>query len=245
MKILLVNDDGIYSNGIIDLAKKLSSQHDIVIIAPEIQSSNSSHTMSFKNPINFKEIFLSENFNSYSLKGTPVDCVKFGLEVILDYKPDLIISGINDSPNVGTDVLYSGTVNAAIEGAMHGIKSIAISQEGDMFQNSIDFIYENLEKIVEAIPSEDIMLNINIPPDFKKEIKVAETGHRQYKDWYEFVENEGYYLKGYTLKSEKNFYKTDSEYYDEGYITISPIKINFNDKKAIKYLKDRIKLWKY
>lgn len=243
MRILLVNDDGIFSQGIHLLADKLSDINHIVVIAPEMQSSNSSHTMSFKIPVNYAEVKISEKYKSYAVKGTPIDCVKFGIDEILKYKPDFIISGINDSPNIGTDVLYSGTVNAAIEGAILGIKSIAVSQEGKKFDYSANFVLNNLDFLYNAIYSKDFILNINIP-EKPKDIIITETGHRQYKDWYEYVENEGYYLKGYTLKSDKNQYKTDAEYFDENYITVSPIKINFNDLEALKFLKDNLKLEK-
>lgn len=243
MKILLVNDDGILSQGIRLLADKLSDFNHVVVIAPEMQASNSSHTMSFKIPVNYVEVNLSEKYRAYAVKGTPIDCVKFGIDIIMKDKPDFIISGINDSPNIGTDVLYSGTVNAAIEGAILGIKSIAVSQEGKNFNYSADFILNNLDFLYKAIFNNDFILNINIPEN-PKDIVITETGHRQYKDWYEYIEGEGYYLKGYTLKSDKNLYKTDAEYFDENYITVSPIKINFNDIKALKYLKDNLKLKK-
>lgn len=241
MKILLVNDDGIFSKGIKILADKLCIKNEVVVIAPKTQSSNSSHTMSFKTPINYVETSLSEKYKSYAVEGTPVDCVKFGIEVILGSKPDFIVSGINDSPNIGTDVLYSGTVNAAIEGAILGVKSIAVSQSGEDFEFSSEFISKNIRTLYDSVIDHEIILNINIPKNPEK-IVVCETGHRQYNDWYEFVNGKGYYLKGYTLKSEKNKYKTDSEYFDENIVTISPIKINFNDDKTLKGIKSKLKI---
>ena len=123
MFILLTNDDGINSLGLNTLYDTLKNEHKVIIIAPETEMSATSHSISLHSPLRARKI----DNNHYTVNGTPTDCINLALFHILKNSPDLIISGINQGPNLGTDVTYSGTVAAALEGAILGIKSIAAS----------------------------------------------------------------------------------------------------------------------
>lgn len=131
MNILITNDDGIYADGILELAKTISDIANVYIVAPHTQRSATGHAITIHDPIMIKEENISDKITSYSISGTPADCVKVGIESILkDIEIDLVLSGINNGPNLGTDVIYSGTVSAAIEGLIQKKPSIAISYDG-------------------------------------------------------------------------------------------------------------------
>ena len=130
MKILLTNDDGIMAEGIYTLAKELEKDHEVIIVAPEIQRSAQSHAITLFQPLVVKEVELEGlKSKAYSISGTPADCVRTGLEVLADGPVDMVFSGTNIGLNSGMDILYSGTVSAAIEANIYKIPSIAVSAE--------------------------------------------------------------------------------------------------------------------
>ena len=127
MKILVTNDDGIYSSGIYalwDIAKEFGG---VTVVAPNTQKSAVGHGITIADPIYVREIQRENGYKGYAVTGTPADCVKIGIKSILTSKPDLILSGINIGSNLGNNIIYSGTVAAAVEGAAAGIPSAAIS----------------------------------------------------------------------------------------------------------------------
>ena len=135
MKILVTNDDGVASPGLAALSEALDkilqgkgeSADEIVIIAPERPRSASGHSITLHKPLRIEEAKLSNGRPVYSSNGTPSDCVTLGFDVLLQQKADIVISGINAGPNLGWDLSYSGTVSAAVEGAIVGVPSFAIS----------------------------------------------------------------------------------------------------------------------
>jgi len=242
MKILLVNDDGISGFGILSLAKKLAVNNDVIVIAPSRECSGTSHAITFFKALTYKEEFSMFGVPAYSLDGTPVDCVKFGIDVLCKQSPDLIISGINNQLNLGTDVIYSGTVNAAFEGAIMGFKSIAVSAECetlDDFDFASDFIVNNLHTIIGMIDNPSTIININIPYNDRKLVKgvaVTQLGIKRYNDRYELREkgkNCGYYLIGSPITVPENPIDCDVEMCNEGYISISPLTIQLTDYKTL------------
>ena len=131
MRILLTNDDGIYSEGIQILKKQLDNIAKVIVIAPDRERSTIGHALTLRKPLRIKKVKVDGNFWGFSLDGTPADCVIVGLlEIMKDEKPDLVVSGINHGPNLGDDIIYSGTVSAAMEGAMRNIPSLAVSIAG-------------------------------------------------------------------------------------------------------------------
>jgi len=128
MKILISNDDGIRAAGLNALRESLQDQHQLYVVAPDRERSATGHKITLDRPLRVKEwTYPGSDTIGWEVDGTPADCVKLGLEALLPEPPDLVISGINFGPNLGTDVLYSGTVSAAVEGMINDIPSIAIS----------------------------------------------------------------------------------------------------------------------
>lgn len=167
MHILLSNDDGIRALGIIELAQSLPADWRISIIAPEHQQSGMSHALSLRKELVLKHVKSNkENIKMYSLSGTPTDCVKFALDYYLkDDMPDLLISGVNDGLNLGSDAIYSGTVGAGMEGLFYNIPCLAISTEEystERGKEIFPFINEMIDEIF--IKNEfDGFVNINFP----------------------------------------------------------------------------------
>lgn len=243
MNILLVNDDGIYSNGILRLAEKLAKMHNVTVIAPQNQMSGTGHSMTLYGYVNFSKINILNGIECYIVSGTPADCVKVAVNLILTEKPDLIISGINKGFNLGTDIVYSGTVNSALEGAVHGIKAIAVSQEYGIkdFEFSSEFVVKNLQKLFSLLPDDaQTILNINIPSDDVntiKGVKIAKIGRKLFKENYAFEENLGFRAHCRTTLADNTTDEDDVWLYDNGYITISPVKNDWNDQKIYTTIK--------
>lgn len=130
MKVLITNDDGINAKGIYVLAKEIEKEHEVIIAAPDNQRSACGHSITLTRPLIIKEVKLEGvESKAYSVDGTPADCVRVAVDKLVDGKVDIVISGINKGVNLGTDVIYSGTVSAAIEAAIYKTPSIAISSE--------------------------------------------------------------------------------------------------------------------
>jgi 5'-nucleotidase len=194
MRILLTNDDGFFAPGISTLYDVLSAdhQHDIFIVAPEGQRSATGRSITIYKPLFVTKHDMQRNDIGFSVNGTPTDCVKLAVQgEILPHKPDLIISGINDGPNLGSDVFYSGTVAAAMEGALLGIPSIAVSLASYEFCNyvpSAHYIKDFINQQKEILESPDGLLNINIPATEKtgwKGQKITRLGKSVYENTFE------------------------------------------------------------
>lgn len=197
MRILVSNDDGIAANGIRVLAKTLSQKHEVYVIAPDRERSAAGHSVTLHTPLRVDEI---EDHSMgakrvWVTNGTPGDCVKIGVSAILpsSEKPDLIISGINHGPNLGADILYSGTVSCAMEGAMLKIPSIAVSlasmhPERDDFNFGAEFILSLVDKLKEFEFPPKSILNVNIPnleADDVAGVAITELGRKMFTDTYE------------------------------------------------------------
>ena len=136
MNILVTNDDGINSNGILALVNALKRIGNVTVIAPDRQQSAVGHAVTVSSPLRATPVFKNDEFFGYAINGTPADCVKLGISTLLKDKPDLVVSGINHGPNLSINVLYSGTVSAATEATMMGYPSIAVSL--DSFEEKED-----------------------------------------------------------------------------------------------------------
>ena len=246
MRILIVNDDGIHAPGIHKLAELLSREHSVVVVAPHTQKSGYSHSLSFHKTISYAPFNLGLPLQSYSLTGTPCDCVKFAVDVLMkDDLPDVILCGINDDYNLGTDVVYSATVNAALEGALLGFPSFAISigrENADDFTYPARFVEENLMTLLSLKRSNNVCFSINFPSNKKENIsgvRFASLGLRKFSDRYELRENRdgsGYLLLGEPVPLD-NSPESDVELIAKGYITLTPVAIQdtareFFDKQA-------------
>lgn len=247
MKILLTNDDGIMADGIYILAKELEKEHDITIVAPETQKSAQSHAITLHCPLIIKEVKLNGlKSKAYSISGTPADCVRAGIEAIVDDKVDLVMSGINLGLNSGMDILYSGTVSAAVEANIYGIPSIAISAEymkGIANYNiSAKYALKVLEKTASKLLKTNIVLNLNTPYDLNdvnKELKLSSIGG-PILDYY-FIEDTENGEKALTLKGRKKaelVEGTDRYFLAKGYATITPLKYDLTNYDLLKSCED-------
>jgi 5'-nucleotidase len=195
MRILISNDDGIHSAGLRALAEKLCMEHEVYVIAPDRERSAAGHSLTLHKPLRIEPVDIGVKVaKAWETTGTPGDCIKIGISCILEKKPDLIISGINYGPNLGSDILYSGTVSAALEGAVLGYPSIAVSLfgSGDFldsdFVYSADFISRFVHNIVQINFPKKTILNINVPAVDADEItgiQITRLGTRMYTDSYE------------------------------------------------------------
>ena len=249
MKLLLTNDDGIYGQGILELTDVLKQkQHDIIVVAPDRERSATGHSITLHKPLRVTEVELDKirDVSCYKINGTPADCVKIGLEKLTEYRPDFIISGINNGPNLGYDVLYSGTVSAAIEGFMMGYNAMAVSLVTDMYKNFKETAYkinEILEKIDLNKCNKKYLLNVNVP-DKKKlintNIKLTTLGKSIYKDFFEErvdpAGNKYYWLTG--KREEKVKEGTDLWAINHKNVSLTPLKINLTDKEICNNLKN-------
>ncbi|HSA07429.1 MAG TPA: 5'/3'-nucleotidase SurE [Candidatus Gastranaerophilales bacterium] len=195
MRLLLCNDDGIHSPGITTLARKLAENHEVYVVAPDRERSAAGHSLTLHQPLRVEQMELGydNGMKAWATDGTPGDCVKLAFNVILDEKPNILISGINNGPNLGADILYSGTVSAAMEGAVLGCPSIAVSlcrneaTPAD-FCYAAEFIAKFVPKIANINFPKKTILNINIPAVKRSEItgiKITKLGTRMYTDTYE------------------------------------------------------------
>lgn len=229
MRILLTNDDGYKSQGIRRLAEALiSAGHDVTVVAPVKGMSGMAHAMTFGKPVFLKKTD-KYPYPCYSLSGTPADCVKLGAEIIKP-EPELVISGINDEPNIGTTVVYSGTAAAAMEASLLGYKAIAVSSNPvseEDFQAIVEFFMQNFDYYL-SLTSLEYALNININnADIgNKGHKVVPIGVRKFTDIY-LVGDMGESGLQHTLVgnpvSVDNHENTDVAAFEAGYATITPL----------------------
>src|SRR5580700_1102316 len=168
MRILLTNDDGIHAPGLRALRKELMQMGDVVVVAPAGEQSAVGHSVTLLTPLIIQEIFDGKEFIGWAVEGRPADCVKLALLELLPEPPDLVVSGMNAGSNAGINVLYSGTVAAAIEGAFFHCTSIAVSLEYTKpkpldFPRAADLARGVIEQILTQKPAAGTLLNINIP----------------------------------------------------------------------------------
>lgn len=242
MLILLTNDDGIYAEGIKELEKALKRVADVLVFAPDREQSASSHSLTLERPLRIHQ----RDKNHYACDGTPTDCVLLAVHGILKHeKPDLVISGINHGSNMGEDVTYSGTVAAAIEGSNLGIPSLAISNTDpgnfDSFRPAARFISKLIRQFDKLNLGSEVFYNINFPTlnESKfKDFKITKLGRREYKDI--IIENTDprgkhyYWIGGHSTWEDIN--GSDFKAISEGFVSISPLKMNFTDLPSIERL---------
>jgi len=194
MKILVTNDDGIRASGIRTLIETLAKEHEVYVIAPDRERSAAGHSLTLHRPLRVEEVQIEYKVKkAWETTGTPGDCVKIGINAILNEPPDMVISGINHGPNLGADVVYSGTVSAAMEGAVLGFPSVAISLANGTtnpldFKFGAEFILKFLPEIKKMSFPKKTVININIPSIPEKDItgiEVTKLGTRMYTDTYE------------------------------------------------------------
>ncbi len=176
-RVLLTNDDGIHSPGIIALENAFSQLAEVTVVAPNREMSATSHSLTIHRPVRYEEV----GSHKFAVDGTPADCVLLALNYLLPAKPDLVVSGINKGPNLGRDIGYSGTVAAAIEAAYHDIPAFAISlatRTELRFEEAAQFAVSLASKMQNEPLAAGILLNVNVPPGEIRGMRITHQGRR-------------------------------------------------------------------
>lgn len=246
MRILLTNDDGIFAPGINALSEALSAVAEVFLVAPAAEQSGASQAITVHHPIRVDEYKMdNQSVKAWQVGGTPADCVKIGLAKLMDAAPDFVVSGINSGPNLGTDVLYSGTVSAAREGAMHGIPSVAISldaRRNPAFRQAALFMREFMPSLLTHKLNDNLLLNINVPGTWemdKKMIQFTKLGVRQYENAFEErldPSGRSYYWMGGVLSEVENAADTDVAAVKDGKLSITPLHFELTNQKLLNEL---------
>jgi 5'-nucleotidase len=249
LNILLTNDDGIYSEGLITLAEKISEIANVFIVAPDRERSATAHAITMHKPLRVEKARIPHcESTSWMVNGTPSDCVKLALESLLDFKPDMVLSGINKGPNLGTDVIYSGTVSAAIEATILGVPAIAFSIAA--YENiTYDYPARFAQKLCRQLTNLDFpqnsLLNVNIPPLDENDIcgvYITHLGIRKYRNTFDKRKDPRgrtyYWLAGEVIENMEDV-GSDVWAVRNNYISITPIHFDLTKYDII----DIIKKW--
>ena len=250
--ILVTNDDGITAPGIRALVEVMKELGDVVVVAPDKPQSGMGHAITINSTLRLHKMKYYDVMTYYASTGTPVDCVKMAINKILPRKPDLCVSGINHGSNMSINVIYSGTMSAAVEGAIEGIPSIGFS----LCDHSIDADF-TASKVYAKIISENVLkhglpegtcLNVNIPPVPLETIKGVKVCRQGKANWVEELDErkdpsgkEYYWLTGRFENFEPGQKDTDVWALDNNYISVVPVQFDMTAYNALDKLKD----WNY
>ncbi|HWQ61340.1 MAG TPA: 5'/3'-nucleotidase SurE [Negativicutes bacterium] len=248
MRILLTNDDGITAPGIQALWRELAAIGEVTVVAPDIERSATSQSITVHHPIRVDQYCIEDPpLCAWRVGGTPTDCVKMAIEALLPVKPDIVVSGINLGPNLGTDVLYSGTVSAAIEGALHGVPSLAVSlaawKNAD-FGPAARFARGLVLTMAAKKLPPDTLLNVNVPPlpaDKLAGVQVTRLGVIEYENTFERREDprgRTYYWMGGSLVDAGNEEGTDVMAVKQGRISVTPIHFDLTNYGIMKLIEE-------
>lgn len=247
MKILISNDDGINAKGIRVLTERLArdKEHEVYVVAPDRERSTTGHSLTLHKPLRIQDVEIAGAKAAWSTTGTPSDCVKLAIMELLPVRPDIVLSGINSGPNLGSEILYSGTVAAAMEGAFMDIPSIAVSHmygPQRFYETAAEFIAQLVHLFPKAHLSRRSLLNVNVPcvpVDGVKGVLMTELGLRLYDDKFEKrMDPRGnvyYWLMGSPItEDEEEGSDTWAMLHD--LISITPIAFNMTDRAGLKKL---------
>ena len=238
-RILVTNDDGVFSEGIERLASALAKVGDVFTVAPDQERSAAGHSLTLQHPLHAKRV----GDQRWSVDGTPTDCVNWGvLHLLKDERPKLLFSGINLGLNLGDDVTYSGTVSAAFEGTLIGISSVAISQEietGFTFDAAASFAVRLAELLVDRPLPAGTLLNVNVPAGEPRGVRVVRQGRRRYGE--AVIEKKDprgrpYYWIGATPPQGELEQGTDLAAVAEKHISLTPLHLDLTDYRSIELL---------
>ncbi|MDR0521135.1 MAG: 5'/3'-nucleotidase SurE [Planctomycetaceae bacterium] len=253
MRILLTNDDGIYAPGLAAMERALRRLGEVFVVAPSREQSGVAHSITFLTPLLARKVFVNDQHWGWTVDGSPADCVKLGVSTILPDRPDLIVSGMNGGLNAGINVLYSGTVGAAAEGAFYGITSIAVSlqfEENEPFQRAADLAVGVIKQIIEQDGLSGKLYNLNIPLQALKEKEPAvKTVPMDTAPYWETFERRTdpmgrtyYWLSGRPdprqPKSQGPKQMTDLTAIAQGFITVTPLNYDVTDRQRLAAMDD-------
>ncbi len=243
--ILVTNDDGITAPGIRKLISIVNTIGDVIVVAPNSPQSGKGHAITINSTLSFEELNLEGGQRDFSCSGTPVDCVKMALDKILPRRPDIVVSGINHGSNSSINVIYSGTMSAAVEAGVEGLQAIGFSLsdlkwEAD-FDQAEEFIKDIILKTLKNPMPKGVVLNVNIPNLKKEEIKGIKVCKQANAKWEESFDERTnphgkkyYWLSGYFNNMDQSE-DADETALANGYISIVPVKF---DLTAYEYMNE-------
>jgi 5'-nucleotidase len=254
MKVLLTNDDGITATGLNAMRRALLEVPDLelAVIAPDSNRSATARSITIREPLWVEEVEFGDGSTGFATDGTPVDCVRFAALGLIEFVPELIVSGINHGANLGDDITYSGTVAAAFEGIMLGIPAIAVSQQADHgtmdfragrswsrehFERAAAFVARLVEELDDVEIPDGTLLNVNSPAGEPRGVRVGRLGKREYNDRIELAEDAGNGRRRYTMYGVEPSYTreegTDFAAIADGCIAVTPIHFDLTDQAGV------------
>jgi 5'-nucleotidase len=247
VRILLTNDDGIYAPGLAAMERALGRLGAVCVVAPAVEQSGVGHSITFLSPLMAKEVFDGERRRGWAVDGSPADCVKLALAEFCP-APDLVVSGINGGLNLGINVLYSGTVAGATEGAVFGIPSIAVSLEYDehaQFDRAAELAVRLIEQILDhGGAAGHPLYNINIPtaamerPSKVRVVPMATVGWPAEFDRRTDPKGRRYYWATGTPAVPQSGEMTDLEAWQGGWITLTPLRIDRTESAMLERMRE-------
>lgn len=248
MKVLVTNDDGINSPGIMALTREISRIAEVTVVAPDRERSATAHAITMHKPLRAEKFTVAEcNAEGWRVNGTPSDCVKLAMDVLLDSSPDMVLSGINHGYNLGTDVIYSGTVSAAIEGALMGIPAVALSVaagEERCFDYTAKFAVRLCQQIEKQNFPKDTLFNINVPCLREEDmvgVYITHLGIRKYKNSFEQREDPRgklyYWMAGEPIE-DLNDTGSDVWAVNNGYVSMTPVQFDLTKYSIIENVRN-------
>ena len=229
------------------MESQLRNMGDVTVVAPQIEQSGVSHTITYLTPLTCREVYDGKRQRGWAVDGSPADCVKLAVSEFFAEPPDLIVSGINGGLNCGINILYSGTVAAAVEGALFGIPSIAVSMEREQtcqFELVAPHARQIIEKITDSPGLDSVLFNLNFPTDAihrpEKEVVVVPMGVSRHEGSYIRRETPGgdpYYWATLGSLPEPSKWETDVTALRKGYITITPMDYDLTKQRSIERLR--------
>lgn len=247
MRILIVNDDGIHAKGIKALAAKLAEKHEVTVVAPDSEKSASSHSITIHRPLRVSKAEPSglEGIPCYIVDGLPVDCTKIGIAHIMRSDVDLVVSGINHGSNMGSDILYSGTVSAALDAVIMGYRAMAVSvasYDPKHLETAAGAALGLIDSGLFDSQPDGVLYNLNVPDVSKRDLKglrVTRQGRTVYKDAVEVRNdprgNEYIWMAG-ELDECRVIDDTDVSAVKQGFASLTPVKYDLTDDEQLQRL---------
>lgn len=248
MRFLLTNDDGIRATGLATLERALTGLATLDVVAPDRERSASGHSLTLEHPLRVAQL----DANHWAVSGTPTDAVLLAIETLLPERPDWVISGINHGPNMAEDVTYSGTVSAALEGALLGVPAIAISLAGRgelLFDEVAPMVRHVIEHLVRFRLARNQLLNVNVPnvpAAAMHGIRVTRLGSRQYHDSViprKDPRGRDYFWIGGTGPEWAPDERSDAHAVAEGFVSVTPLHADLTDYKTMVDLEAHFERW--
>ncbi|MCF7832376.1 MAG: 5'/3'-nucleotidase SurE [Candidatus Marinimicrobia bacterium] len=247
MKILLVNDDGIFAPGIQKLYEAIEGLGDIIVVAPDGERSAVSHALTLDKPMPVREVHTAM-FHGTAVMGTPADCVKLALSEVMTEAPDLVLSGINLGCNTGLNVIYSGTVGGAAEAVFNGIPAIALSLDtytDPNWEPVLPFVRDLVKTVIEKGIPEGVLLNVNIPNVKTAEdiidVMVTEQGMAHWQENFDKrIDPKGrtYYWMTGKKRERKEAETIDDTAIKNNYISVTPVQFNLTAYNKLEHIKN-------